>query len=130
MSILTQIKSTLENVSPIDVYLEYDSTSIASKGERFVLVGISSSETSYDIQNSTDNFSKDTISISIKVVMPSNVDNDTINNYFDNYIMTPLMKSTTFNILSVKKDTPQYTKYLNKLQLDSTILLECLSNFD
>ena len=62
--------------------------------------------------------------------MPSNVDNDTINNYFDNYIMTPLMKSTTFNILSLKKDTPQYTKYLNKLQLDSTILLECLSNFD
>ena len=48
MSILTQIKSTLENVSPIDVYLEYDNTSIASKGERFVIVGISSSETSYD----------------------------------------------------------------------------------
>jgi len=120
MSILSELKNILENTSPIDVYLEYDGIPLESKGERFVVVGIDSEECSYDIQNSSDDFSKDKISFKVRIIMPSDVDNDTINNYFDNYIMNPLMKSIQFNVLSVKKDAPQYTKYLNKMQLDST----------
>jgi hypothetical protein len=130
MSILSDFKNSLENMSPLNVYLEYDNTALELRPESFVTVGIDSEECSYDIQNDTQNFSKDKIAFRVRVIMHSDTNANIVSNYFDTYILNAIMKSNEFNVLSVKKGTPNYTKYIDRMESDNTILVECINTFE
>jgi hypothetical protein len=130
MSILTDFRTTMENTSPLNIYLEYDSTPLEDRGVSFVTLGINSEESAYDIQTATENFTKDRIVFNVRVIMRNDTTSNTISNYFDTYILNPLMRTTDFNITSVKKGTPAYTKYLDRMELLSTITVECINYFE
>lgn len=130
MSLINQFKELLENTSIYNVYVEFDNTPLSSRGNGFVTVGINSEECCYDIQNNSSHFTKDRISFRVRVIMPKSAKAHFIDGYFDNNILTPIMKSNTFNIVSVQKDRPVYTKYLDKMELNANIIVECISTFD
>lgn len=130
MSILSNFKDTLENISPLNIYLEYDNIPLESKGNSFVTVGINSEECSYSLQDSPNYFAKDKISFNVRIIMPKTINPSTLDGYFNLYILNALIKSNDFNILSIKKDTPKYTKYLDKMELFIKILVECINTFN
>ncbi len=130
MSILNDFKNALENMSPLNVYLEYDTTELSLRPESFVTVSINSEECSYDIQSSSQDFSKDKIAFNVRVIMHSDTNANIVSNYFDTYILNALMKSNEFNVLSVKKGTPNYTKYIDRMESSNTIVVECINTFE
>lgn len=130
MSILADFKTTMENTSPLNIYFEYDNTPLTDRGVSFVTLGVNSEESIYDIQTATENFTKDKIAFNVRVIMRNDTHTETISNYFDTYILNPLMKSNDFNVTNVKKNTPTYTKYLDRMELLSTITVECINYFE
>lgn len=130
MSILSDFKLQLENTSPLNVYVEYDETPLSLRGDSFVTVGIASEECAYDVRDSLGDFAKDRIAFRVTVLMRSDTDTDTISNYFDTYVLNPLMKSEGYNVTSTTKGTPNYTNQFDRMVLTSTIVVECIGTFE
>jgi hypothetical protein len=130
MSILSDFRDTLENISPLNVYVEYDGTPLDSRTRSFVTVGIESEECSYGLQDSTAEYAKDRVTFRVRVIMPKTVSPTTLDGYFNTYILNALMKSDRYNVLSVSKDTPGYTKCLDRVELPTRVLVECIETFN
>jgi hypothetical protein len=128
MSLIEQFRELLENVSIYNVYVEYDTTPLCSRPEYFLTVGINSEECSYNIQNTQDGFMKDRITFVVTMLSPPTATASQLDTYFDNNILRPVAKSDTFNLVSYKKERPNYSKYLDKVELVSSFVVECVAN--
>lgn len=128
MSLLNQFRQLLENVSIYNVYVEYDNTPLESRPDYFLTVGINSEECSYNIKNTSLGFVKDRISFVVRMLSPKYINSASLDTYFNNNILNPVAKSDTFNLISYKKERPNYSKYLDKIELVSTFIVECISD--
>lgn len=127
MSLINEFRELLENVSIYNVYVEYDTTPLESRPDYFLTVGINSEECSYNVENTQNGFMKDKISFIVRMLSPKGTTSANLDTYFDNNILKPVAKSDTFNLISYKKERPNYTKYLDKVELVSTFMVECIS---
>lgn len=127
MSLINQFRELLENVSIYDVYVEYDTTPLENRPDYFLTVGINSEECSYNIKNTQNGFIKDKISFIVRMLSPKSTSSANIDTYFDNNILKPIAQSDTFNLISYKKERPNYTKYLDKVELISIFTVDCIS---
>lgn len=127
MSLINEFKELLENVSIYNVYVEYDTTPLESRPDYFLTVGINSEECSYNVENTQNGFMRDKISFIVRMLSPKGTTSANLDTYFDNNILRPIAKSDTFNLISYKKERPDYTKYLDKVELVSTFMVECIS---
>lgn len=130
MALIDEFKELLQEVSKYSVYVEYDTTPLESRQGYFLTVGIDTEECSYNIQNVGNGFIKDRICFVVRLLSPKDTNSATLDTYFDTKILNPIAKSDTFNLISYKKERPNYTKYLDKVELVSTFIVDCITYLD
>lgn len=124
LAILNDLKSTLETGVIYTIYHEYDKTPLAKRGNAFVTIGLNSEETSTKFQNDGERFIKSKANVTITTIMTKNISTSFIYNYVEKNIINTLMYSNTFNVLNVDIHKPEYSKYLDRVQLPIDVTIE------
>lgn len=124
MAIINDLKNTLEASVIYTIYNEYDKTPLAKRGNAFITIGLNSEVTSTKFQNGDERFIKSKANVTITTIMTKNISTSFIYNYVEKNIINTLMYSNTFNVLSVDIKKPEYSKYLDRVQLPIDVTIE------